>query len=143
MSMQQTLEDFGVTLAFAEANVPEASPTHKPSGPSQGTRAPKPEDQARSRAKRKAFIYGAFSIALYVVLFANAGTIMNYFTKGHFYCVLPVATALLFSYVHGTFTGNFWTALGVNASSKATKKAVKEDTITQRPTRRPRVHAQM
>jgi hypothetical protein len=39
------------------------------------------------------------------------------------YAFLPIITAFLFSIVHGSFTGNFWTLLGIEAAKK--KKEVK------------------
>jgi hypothetical protein len=45
------------------------------------------------------------------------------FAKGGLYALLPIITAFVFSYFHGTFTGHFWTVLGVEASKK--KKEVK------------------
>ncbi len=35
----------------------------------------------------------------------------------------PIITAFVFSYFHGSFTGNFWTVLGIEAAKK--KKEVK------------------
>jgi len=142
MSMQQSLEDFGVQLAFAEANV--ENPPHRPGNHKhKGSKMDQKKDVSRRNARRKAYVYGAISLALYAVLYAKSQTIMTYFTKGHLFALLPVAAAFLFSYVHGTFTGNFWTALGVNASAKAIRKPTVEAPLTQQPTRRPRARAQM
>lgn len=143
MIMQQALEDFGVKLAFAEANILAANTPSDLDGTRNSKATSRQPNSARRQARRKAYIYGAFSLVLYAILFAKADAIMNTFTKGHFFAVLPVAAAFLFSYVHGTFTGSFWTAMGVNASNKATRKPTVEAPLTQRPTRRPRVHAQL
>jgi hypothetical protein len=43
--------------------------------------------------------------------------------KGGMYAFLPIVTAFVFSYIHGTFTGHFWTVLGIEAARK--KKEVK------------------
>jgi drug/metabolite transporter superfamily protein YnfA len=68
-------------------------------------------------------ILGIVSFALYAVLLTQQEVVNEYFTKGGVYAFLPIAAAFLFSLVHGNFTGNFWTVLGVEASKK--KKEVK------------------
>jgi len=65
-----------------------------------------------------AIILGIVSLALYWVLLTQQEVINTYFTKGGVYAFLPIAAAFLFSVVHGNFTGNFWTVLGVEASKK-------------------------
>ena len=65
-----------------------------------------------------AVILGIVSLALYWVLLTQQEVINTYFTKGGVYAFLPIAAAFLFSVVHGNFTGNFWTVLGVEASKK-------------------------
>ena len=44
--------------------------------------------------------------------------ITSYFGRGGMYAVLPIVTAFLFSFIHGSFTGDFWTVLGVEAKKK-------------------------
>ena len=70
-----------------------------------------------------AIILGVVSLALYVGLLTQQEMVNQYFTKGGAYAFLPIATAFIFSFVHGNFTGNFWTILGIEASKK--KKEVK------------------
>jgi hypothetical protein len=70
-----------------------------------------------------AIILGIISLALYVGLLTQQEIVNEYFTKGGVYAFLPIAAAFLFSLVHGNFTGNFWTVLGIEASKK--KKEVK------------------
>jgi drug/metabolite transporter superfamily protein YnfA len=70
-----------------------------------------------------AIIFGIMSLALYVVLLTQQEVVNEYFTKGGVYAFLPIAAAFIVSFVHGNFTGNFWTVLGVEASKK--KKEVK------------------
>lgn len=65
-----------------------------------------------------AVFMGAISVALYVLLFLKQDMINTYFAKGGMYAFLPVLAAFVFSFVHGTFTGNFWTIVGVEASKK-------------------------
>lgn len=69
----------------------------------------------------QAVLWGIVSIGIYFALYAMEGTINATFGKGGYYAFLPIATAFLFSLVHGNFTGNFWSVLGVEAS-----KTIKE-----------------
>ena len=82
---------------------------------------------AASSSKKKPvgimFIMGIISVALYTALLSNQDMINGNFAKGGMYALLPIATAFLFSYFHGGFTGHFWTVLGVEAARK--KKEVK------------------
>lgn len=80
---------------------------------------------ASSRKKPYAmmFVMGSISVALYTALLMNQDLLNTHFGKGGLYAFLPILTAFVFSYVHGTFTGDFWTVLGIEASKK--KKEVK------------------
>lgn len=66
---------------------------------------------------------GIISIALYAALLMNQDIINDYIGRGGVYAFLPIVTAFIFSFVHGNFTGDFWTVLGVEAAKK--KKEVK------------------
>jgi hypothetical protein len=66
---------------------------------------------------------GVISIGLYAALLLKQDIINAYVGKGGLFAFLPIATAFLFSFVHGSFTGNFWTVLGIEAAKK--KKEVK------------------
>lgn len=61
---------------------------------------------------------GVISIALYAALLMKQDLIDEYVGRGSVYAFLPIITAFLFSYVHGTFTGNFWTVMGIEAAKK-------------------------
>lgn len=91
--------------------------------------------------------FGAATAGLYGAMFAFPDTVMHYWTKGGVYALLPVATVFLFSYIHGSFTSNFWSALGIEGSKAAAKKQVEKrsgvaDTTRKRPDTRPRLRAQ-
>jgi hypothetical protein len=58
---------------------------------------------------------GAGSLALYLCLFLAERTILEVSSRGGWYFVVPVLIAFLFSFVHGSFTGRFWEALGIKA----------------------------
>ena len=81
------------------------------------------QGSSKKKPYAAAIIMGIASLALYAGLLTQQGGINEYFTKGGVYAFLPIAAAFLFSLVHGNFTGNFWTVLGVEASKK--KKEVK------------------
>ncbi|MDO8281120.1 MAG: hypothetical protein Q7U10_00600 [Thermodesulfovibrionia bacterium] len=66
----------------------------------------------------KMIFMGIISIALYVTLLSQQDMLNEYFGKGGVYAFLPIVTAFLFSYIHGTFTGDFWTVLGIEAARK-------------------------
>ena len=70
-----------------------------------------------------AILLGLVSAALYTALLLNQDVVNKYFGLGGLYAFLPISTAFLFSFIHGNFTGHFWTLLGVEASKK--KKEVK------------------
>ncbi|MEK7237891.1 MAG: hypothetical protein AAB012_00170 [Nitrospirota bacterium] len=71
----------------------------------------------------KMMFMGIISIALYVILLLKQDIINKYFALGGMYAFLPIATAFIFSFVHGLFTGNFWTVMGIEAARK--KKEIK------------------
>lgn len=71
----------------------------------------------------KALFMGIISITLYTVLLMKQDVINNYFGKGGIYALLPIVTAFIFSFFHGTFTGHFWTIMGIEAAKK--KKEVR------------------
>ena len=68
-------------------------------------------------------ITGIVSIVMYGLLLSKQDLINSTFAKGSWYALLPIITAFLFSFVHGAFTGHFWTVLGIEAAKK--KKEVK------------------
>jgi F0F1-type ATP synthase assembly protein I len=77
---------------------------------------------ATSKTKKKPvgkmILFGIISVIIYILLLSNQDFINNNFTRGGLYALLPIATALLFSFIHGNFTSNFWTVLGVEAKKK-------------------------
>lgn len=77
---------------------------------------------AQGKQKKKPvaqmLVMGIISIALYTALLMYQEIINTYFGRGGVYALLPIATAFLFSFIHGTFTGNFWTVLGIEAKKK-------------------------
>ncbi len=82
---------------------------------------------AQSSTKKKPvgamIVMGIISVALYATLLLKQDLVNSTFAKGGLYAFLPIITAFVFSYFHGSFTGHFWTVLGVEAAKK--KKEVK------------------
>ena len=66
----------------------------------------------------KTVLFGVVSVALYAALLSNQDLINDNFARGGMYAFLPIAAAFAFSFVHGSFTGHFWTLMGVEASKK-------------------------
>jgi len=62
---------------------------------------------------------GAVSAALYALLFAYADQISAMSAAARsgakYYALVPIVIALIFSFVHGAFTGRFWDVLGLKA----------------------------
>ena len=81
----------------------------------------------KNKPKKKpvglAILFGIISIVLYAVLLDRQDMLNVHFAKGGMSAFLPIITAFAFSYVHGNFTGHFWTVLGAEPSKK--KKEVK------------------
>lgn len=77
---------------------------------------------AQGKQKKKPvaqmLVMGIISIALYTALLMYQEIINTYFGRGGVYALLPIVTAFIFSFIHGTFTGNFWTVLGIEAKKK-------------------------
>ncbi|WP_428565338.1 MAG: universal stress protein [Solidesulfovibrio sp. DCME] len=87
-------------------------------------------ERTRKRNVARTIVFGAAAVALYAAVFTHSDLITSLSAKGGFYAVVPVITVFLFSYVHGSFTGAFWSALGIEASkgAGASKTATAEAT---------------
>jgi hypothetical protein len=70
----------------------------------------------KKKALVSAIAMGAVSIGMYALLFVKQDLVNATFGKGGVYALLPIVTAFAFSFFHGSFTGNFWTVLGVEAA---------------------------
>ena len=79
-----------------------------------------PSTAGRSpRALVITLVLGAFSAGLYLLLFVFADRLTELARltrEGHkLYALVPLAIAMVFSFVHGAFTGHFWDLLGLRA----------------------------
>lgn len=79
-------------------------------------------ERTRRRNGVRSIVFGIASVALYAAVFTHSDLITNLSAKGGLYAVVPVITVFLFSYIHGSFTGAFWSALGIEASKGAAAK---------------------
>ena len=71
------------------------------------------EKANKSSAIIKTILLGCISAVLYFILFSFEEPILNWSQQGNWYLIVPVFIAILFSFVHGTFTNYFWDVLGV------------------------------
>jgi hypothetical protein len=103
------------------------------------------KEQINQRPKpwKQTIGYGALSAALYAAVFANAGTVMQYFSKGGWYAALPIATVFVFSFAHGAFASHLWSLLGIEAVRKNALRQVERRVVQKRKRveKRPRVYA--
>lgn len=69
-----------------------------------------------------AIALGVGSILLYVLLYAYADQFVRWAQRTHdgekVLFLIPIVVALVFSFVHGAFTGHFWEVLGFKAAKK-------------------------
>ena len=80
---------------------------------------------SKSASLAKAIAYGTASIALYALLFAYADETVELARRTRegetILFLVPIAVALVFSAVHGGFTGHFWAAIGLRPAVKKKK----------------------
>lgn len=81
------------------------------------------DSKVKKKPIGKMLVMGIISLALYTLLLSKQDVIISYIGQGGLYSILPIITAFIFSYVHGSFTGDFWTVMGIEAAKK--KKEVK------------------
>lgn len=66
----------------------------------------------------QAVVWGVVSVALYFMVFSNQQAVMDYFTRGGFFAIPVIFTALLFSFVHGLFANYFIDCIGFRPEGK-------------------------
>ncbi|MBI5408313.1 MAG: hypothetical protein HZA14_03000 [Nitrospirae bacterium] len=81
------------------------------------------EGKVKKKPVGKMLLMGVISASLYALLLLKQDVVIQYIGRGGMYAFLPILTAFVFSFVHGSFTGNFWTVMGIEAAKK--KKEVK------------------
>ncbi|HEM46733.1 MAG TPA: hypothetical protein ENO23_06780 [Alphaproteobacteria bacterium] len=74
------------------------------------------------RALAVTLVLGAASAGLYLLLYLFADTLPALAAAARqgdkLYAVIPIVIAIVFSLVHGAFTGRFWDLLGLRAKKK-------------------------
>ena len=72
-----------------------------------------------ARALAVTLLLGAVSAGLYFLLFLYSDRLVELAAATRqgekLYALIPIAIALVFSFVHGAFTGRFWELLGLQA----------------------------
>jgi hypothetical protein len=104
-----------------------------------------PDHAVTSRKKlvAKTVVFGILTAALYTAVFWKADVVMKFFTRGGLYAALPIATAVLFSFVHGAFASYLWSLLGIQARTRTeayTTISPTASALKPKP-KRPRVYA--
>ncbi|MBF0608031.1 MAG: hypothetical protein SFH39_11665 [Candidatus Magnetobacterium sp. LHC-1] len=74
--------------------------------------------QSRKKPYMKVIFLGIVAAALYILLLSEQDIVLGYVSRGGMYAILPIVTAFIFSLVHGNFTGNFWTVIGIEAKKE-------------------------
>ncbi len=95
----------------------------KTAGQQTGRQQAPPNIEAQVGRSKRAFAIvlalGLSSAGLYLLLFLFSDTLVALSAetrKGKwFYALVPLLIALVFSFVHGAFTGRFWDFLGLKA----------------------------
>ena len=104
-------------------------------------------DYGKSKKKLvgKMVLFGICSAIIYGAVLSYQSLITAYFTRGALYAALPIGGAFALSYVHGHFTGYFWSVLGIEANKKALRprtEVVRPGDRRERPQPQPRLRAE-
>ncbi|HAM49304.1 MAG TPA: hypothetical protein DCP92_00880 [Nitrospiraceae bacterium] len=86
--------------------------------------------KSKKKPLGKMVLFGICSAIIFGAVLSYQNFITGYFTRGALYAALPIAGAFLISYIHGHFTGYFWSVLGIEAKKSA---VVRQKTETKRP----------
>jgi len=102
-------------------------------------------EKMKKKPVGKMIAYGIASIGLYAALLLNQSSITAIFTRGAWYAALPIATAFAISFIHGGFTGYFWSVMGIEATKKSlrTEPEVTRTYDRERPQPQPRLRARV
>lgn len=76
------------------------------------------KNQNKSNPFRSAILWGIVSLALYLLVFINQETVTDYYTRGGYFAIAVIATALIFSLVHGTFSSFLVEVMGWKPANK-------------------------
>ena len=101
-----------LAVTFAEAGEPD---TARESLAGQTHRQPAKNPDTKKKPVVSMLIFGAISLTGYIALVSNQELVMDKFTMGGWYTVLPVGAALAFSFIHGAFSSDLLSVLGLAA----------------------------
>jgi len=87
----------------------------------------------------KTLLFGLLSITLYAAVFSHGTAVAQFFARGAWYCILPILTVFLFSFVHGAFASHVWTLLGIEPRKTAQHRPEKRKAPPKRKRTRPRL----
>ncbi len=87
--------------------------------------------------------YGVLSAAFCAAAFTHSDTLAQICSRGSWYAALPIATVLAFSFVHGAFAHNLWSAMGIEAFKRDQVRQTEHKVVEKRKQQRqrPRVYA--
>jgi hypothetical protein len=74
--------------------------------------------KARTRRIVKLSLWGMVSILMYAAMLLFQESVTKFFTRGGFFALAIVATALVFALVHGTFAGHVLEDLNYKAANR-------------------------
>jgi len=100
-------------------------------------------ESSKAGAIGKTAGYGLVSAACLGAVFAHADTVVQVFSRGGWFAALPIATVLVFSFMHGAFAHNLWSLLGIEAFKRDQVRMTERKVIQKRKQqrRRPRAYA--
>jgi len=107
---RKTFDDYMSAAAFAEAG--EFDTARQMLG-SDGGNTPGRVTNRKPYGRTVAF--GAVSLTAYLLVFGNQDLVTGTFTMGGWYTLLPVGTALMFSFIHGAFASNLLNVMNLEA----------------------------
>lgn len=83
-------------------------------------------DTKKNRPLLPTLIFGAASVALYMLLFVYSDQFVDWARRTQsgekILFLIPVVVAFVFSYFHGAFTGYFWESMGLRAAKTGSSK---------------------
>ena len=127
-TLQKTMENWFTAVAYADAGQPGwTDDLWTLNGKSE------------SAALKQTLLYGAGSIVIYALAFANADAFAALCAKGGLWTALPIASVLLLSYVHGHFAGALWELCGITGVQKQAAKAAPKVAVRKAATPAPRI----
>ncbi|UCG67197.1 MAG: hypothetical protein JSW12_09515 [Deltaproteobacteria bacterium] len=83
------------------------------------------EQGSKKKAYKRVVIFGMLSVISYVFIFTNQDAVIDFTTRGGIFSALPIAAAFYFSFIHGTFTSNLLSILGIEPQTKNSETRIR------------------